>query len=150
MKEQKPMRNDIETVYQRSLPDFLRVLPEGFQVAGQVEPTLEVVIHDEQVVRKLWDHGNLACQSTDGFSSQATGKACRLCRDQSRCTPQIVLYVLVGQSPFRLALNYTSGNNYLAYRRRVKENGQELSAVVTLLTVVSRATWGEVQFQDLF
>ena len=144
------MHNDIETVYQRSLPDFLRVLPEGFQVAGQVEPTVEVVIHDEQVVRKLWDHGRLTCQSTDGFSCQTTGKACRLCRDQSRCTSQIVLYVLVGQSPFRIALNYTSGMNYLTYRRRLHEKGQELRTIVTLLTVVSRATWGEVQFQELF
>ena len=144
------MRNDIETVYQRSLPDFLRVLPEGFQIAGQVEPTVEVVIHDEQVVRKLWDHGSLTCQSTDGFSSQTTGKACRLCRDQSRCTSQIVLYVLVGQSPFRIALNYTSGTNYLTYRRRLHEKSQELRTIVTLLTVVSRTTWGEVQFQDLF
>jgi len=144
------MRNDIETIYQRSLPDFIRVLPEGFQRAGLVAPTLEVSIQDEQVVRKLWNHGTLLCQSLDGFSSLTTGKACRVCRDQSRCTPQIVLYVLVDETPFRIGLNPTSAQNYLKYRRRLLDQGQQLPAVVTVLTVVSRTTWGEVLFRELF
>ena len=144
------MYNDIATVYQPSLPDFIRVLPDGFQIAGQVKPTLDVSIHDEQVVRKLWHHGRLLCQSLDGFSSLSTGKACRLCRDQGRCTPQIVLYILMDESAFRIALNYTSAQNYLQYRPRLVDGDQELRSVVTTLTVASHATWGEVQFRERF
>ncbi len=144
------MDNDIEALYQRPLPDFIRVLSEGFQINGQVKPTVEVSIQDEQLIRKLWNHSRLICQSVDGFSSLTTGKACRVCRDQTRCNPQIVLYVLLDQTPYRIALNYTSGKNYLTYRRRLIDNDHELNTVVTRLSVVPRATWGEVQFQDLF
>lgn len=144
------MYHDIEAIYQRSLPDFLRVVPEGFEIAGHVEPTLHVSIQDEQVVRKLWDHGRLLCQSKDGHSSLATGKACRVCRDQTRCTPQIILYVLAGESPFRIALNYTSGQNYLTYRRGIIDRGSDLRDIITVLSATSHQTWGEVHFQELF
>lgn len=144
------MPNDIEQIYQRSLPDFIRVLPDGFQIAGHITPSVEVSIQDEQIVKKLWSNGTLVCQSADGLSSLTTRKPCRVCRDQGRCHPQIVLYVLVDESPYRIALNYTSGKHYLAYRRRLLNEDRELRALVTRLTVVSRATWGEVHFQDLF
>ena len=144
------MNDDIEALYERPLPDFIRVLAEGFQINGQVKPTIDVSIQDEQLIRRLWSHGRLLCQSADGFSSLTTGKACRVCRDQTRCNPQIVLYVLVDHTPYRIALNYTSGKNYLSYRRRVLDSDHELRDVLTRLSVVSRARWGEVHFQDLF
>lgn len=144
------MPDDIEAVYQRSLPDFIRVLPEGFLVAGQLASTVEVSIQDEQVVRKLWNNGTLACQSTDGYSSLTTGKPCRVCRDQTRCKPQIVLYVLLAETPYRIPLNHTSGKNYLTYRRHLRDTDQDLRGVITALSVISHANWGEIQFQDLF
>jgi hypothetical protein len=144
------MQTDIAAIYQRSLPDFVRVLPDGFQIRGEVKRAIDVTIHDDQVVRRLWHHGKLACQSLDGFSALATGKACRVCRDQSRCVPQIALYILMDETPFRIALNYTSSQNYLEYRPHLLDQDNELRIVVTQLTVVSRATWGEVQFRELF
>lgn len=144
------MHTDIEALYRRSLPDFARVLPDGFHLAGQVHPSLEVSIQDEQLVRKLWDHARLICQSIDGFSSLATAKPCRVCRDQSRCIPQIVLYVLVGDTPCRIALNHTSVQNYFKYRRRLVDQDHKLADVVTVLTVASHDSWGEIQFRELF
>jgi hypothetical protein len=144
------MQNDIEALYRRSLPDFVRVLPDGFQFAGQIQTSLEVSIQDEQLVRKLWDHGRLLCQSIDGFSSLTTGKPCRVCRHQSRCTPQIVLYVLVGDTPCRVALNHTSAQNYFNYRRRLLDQDHQPAGVLTVLTVASHDTWGEIQFRELF
>jgi len=144
------MQQDLESRYQRTLPDFIRVQPEGFTIGKRVEQTLGVIIKDEQVVRKFWDHGRLACQSIDGFSALATGKACRVCRHQTHCTPQIILYVLLDQDAHRIALNYTSAQNYFAYRRTVAENGHALDSIFTLLSVVSHATWAEVQFRETF
>ena len=144
------MQQDLESRYQRTLPDFIRVQPEGFAIGKRVEQTLGVIIKDEQVVRKFWDHGRLACQSIDGFSALSSGKACRVCRNQTHCTPQIILYVLLDQDAHRIALNYTSAQNYFAYRRTVAQNGRELDAIFTLLSVVSHATWAEVQFREPF
>lgn len=143
------MQHDIEAAYRRSLPDFIRVIAEGFEIAGQVEPTLRVSIQDEQVTRKLWNQGRVLCQSLDGLSSLTTGKACRVCRNQRRCTSRLVLYILLDDAPFRLPLNFTSAQNYLAYRRRILDGGNELHHVHTALSVVSHTTWGEVQFQEL-
>jgi hypothetical protein len=138
---EEPMPYDIESTYRRSLPDFIRVAPEGFAIGGRVEPTLEVSIQDEQVVKKLWNQGRLLCQSPDGLASTTTRKPCRLCRDQRRCTSQIILYVLAADSPYRIALNYTSAQNYLAYRRTVIGKGLELREGITVLSVASHATW---------
>lgn len=142
------MQQDLESRYQRTLPDFIRVQPEGFAIGKRLEQTLGVVIKDEQVVRKFWDHGRLACQSIDGFSALTTGKACRVCRHQTHCTPQIILYVLLDQDAHRIALNYTSAQNYFAYRRTLAQNGRELGSIFTLLSVVSHATWAELQFRE--
>ncbi len=144
------MQQDLESRYQRTLPDFIRVQPEGFAIGTRVEQTLGVTIKDEQVVRKFWDHGRLACQSLDGFSALSSGKACRVCRHQTHCTPQIILYVLLDQDAHRIALNYTSAQNYFAYRRTLAQNGRELDSIFTLLSVVSHATWAEVQFRETF
>jgi len=144
------MQQDLESRYQRTLPDFIHPQPDGFAIGTRVEQTLGVIIKDEQVVRKLWDHGRLACQSIDGFSALTTGKACRVCRHQTHCTPQIILYVLVDQDAHRIALNYTSAQNYFAYRRTLAQNGRELDSIFTLLSVVSHSTWAEVQFRETF
>lgn len=144
------MHDDIETLYQRSLPDFVRVSPEGFMVAGRLESSLEVHLQDEQVSRKLWDHGRVLCQSLDGRSSLSSRKPCRACSDQSRCTAQIILYVIAGDLPFRIALNFSSAQNYLGYRRDVLQREQDLRTLLTELTVVSHGTWGEVHFRTVF
>jgi len=144
------MEHDLETIYHRSLPDFIRVVADGFQIAGYVEPTLKATIQDEQVARKLWDRGRALCQSIDGNSSLTTGKACRVCKDQRRCTSRLILYVLTDDTPFRIALNYTSAQNYLAFRKPILEAGQDLNQLLVALSVISHQTWGEVQFQQLF
>lgn len=144
------MQYDLEDAYQRSLPDFIQVLPEGFRIGENVQPTRNVSIQDEQLVRTLWDHGRALCRSIDGFSSITSGKVCRVCRDQRRCTAQIVLFVLVDDSPFRIALNYTSGQNYLAYRRVSRDKDRDLRHVLTKLSVTSRGTWGEMRFEEVF
>lgn len=138
------MQDDLETLYRPSLPDFIRVSSEGFAIAGRQKPLLEVSIQDEQVARKLWDHGRVLCQSINGRSSLTTRKPCRVCSDQRRCRPQIILYVLASETPFRIALNYTSAQNYLTYRHRLRDEGHDLKTIVTALSVVSHDTWGEV------
>jgi hypothetical protein len=144
------MQHNLEATYHRSLPDFIRVLPDGIRVGEELQPTVSAVIEDEQVVRKLWDHGKLLCQSIDGVKALVTGKACRVCSDLRRCTPQIVLFLLVAETPFRMALNYTSAQNYLIYRRSVLDKGSHLHDVLTCLSILSHTTWGEVQFQEVF
>jgi hypothetical protein len=144
------MQHDIEATFHRPLPDFIRVVPEGFQFANHVQPELKVSIQDEQVVRKLWDRGRVLCQSLDGTSSLATRKACRICKDQRRCTSRLILYILADDAPFRLPLNFTSAQNYFAFRRQMLDAGHELSHIITALSVQSHQTWGEVQFQQLF
>ena len=144
------MQHDLESSYQRTLPDFIRVQPDGFAIGQRVEQALSVLIKDEQVVRKFWDQGRLACQSIDGFSALTTGKACRVCRHQTHCTPQIILYVILNQDAYRIALNYTSAQNYFAYRRTLVDNGRDIDAIITLLSVVPHATWAEVQFRETF
>ena len=144
------MQHDLETLYTSSLPDFIRVSSEGFGIAGHQKSLLEVSIQDEQVARKLWDHGKVLCQSINGHSSLTTAKACRVCSDQRRCRPQIILYVLADETPFRIALNHTSAQNYLTYRRRLLDDDHDLNTIITALSVVSHDTWGEVQFQHIF
>lgn len=144
------MQYDLDEAYQQSLPDFIQVLPEGFRIGGNPQTTLNVSIQDEQLVRTLWDQGRSVCRSIDGYSSISTKKLCRVCRDQGRCTVQIVLFVLIDDNPFRLALNYTSGQNYLAYRRTCRDKGHDLRHALTKLSVSSRGTWGEIRFKEVF
>lgn len=144
------MQDDLEAIYNPSLPDFIRVSSEGFDIAGHHRPLLEVSIHDEQVARKLWEHGRVLCQSIDGRSSLTTAKPCRVCSDQKRCRPQIILYVLVDETPFRISLNHTSAQNYITYRRRLRNDGHDLKTLITALSVLPHDTWGEVQFQHVF
>jgi hypothetical protein len=143
------MQYDLEAAYQQSLPDFIQVLSGGFSVAGKVQPSLEVSIQDEQLVRTLWDHGRPLCRSIGGYSSITNGKVCRVCRDLRRCTAQIILFVLLDSDPFRIALNHTSGQNYLAYRRNSCNTNRDLCHVLTQISIISHDSWGEVHFQEL-
>jgi hypothetical protein len=63
---------------------------------------------------------------------------------------QIVLYVLHEDTPYRIALNYTSAKNYLAYRRDVMNGDGDLAAIMTALHVTPRCGWGEVTFAKVF
>ena len=144
------MHDDFEDRYHYISPSFLKVLPEGFALGDKTVPRIDVSIQDEQVERKLWDQGRLLCHSRDGRRAVKTRKPCRLCRDQHRCTPQIVLYVLHEDTPYRIPLNYTSAENYLAYRREVKNGDTDPTAVMTALHVTPHGSWGEVGFTKLF
>ena len=144
------MQHDIEGLYQHALPQFVKVLPDGFSIGGKLKPRLEVTIQDEQVVRKLWNHGRILCQSIDGYTALTESKACQACRDQRRCTTQIVLYVRAEKAVYRVALNYSSVQNYFAYRRELADKDHDLGHVITALSVIPHGTWGEVTFQELF
>jgi hypothetical protein len=144
------MHDDLEARYHHTSPAFLKVMPEGFAMGGETVSCIEVSIQDEQVERKLWDQGRLLCHSRDGRRAVKTRKPCRVCRNQLRCTSQIVLYVLHDDTPFRIPLNYTSAENYLAYRREVMNGDADPAAVMTTLHVTPRGSWGEVSFTKLF
>ena len=140
------MQHDIEALYQRFLPQFIKVLPEGFSIGGEVKPRLDVTIQDEQVVRKLWKHGKVLCHSIDGRTALTESKVCEACSDQRRCTVQVVLYVEVDKTCYRIALNYSSAQNYFAYRRSALDHGGKLAKVLSALSVVPHGSWGEVAF----
>lgn len=144
------MHDDLEARYHRTCPSFLKVMPEGFVLGGTTVSRIDVSIQDEQVERKLWDHGRLLCHSRDGRRAVKTHKPCRACRDQLRCTSQVVLYVLHDDTPYRIPLNYTSAENYLAYRREVMNSETDPTAIMTTLHVTPRGSWGEVSFTKLF
>lgn len=144
------MQYDLEDRYHHTFPQFLKVLPEGFAVGEKVLDRIDVSIQDEQVERKLWDHGRMLCRSRDGATAVESRKPCRVCRDQRRCTSQIVLYVLYEDTPYRIALNYTSAKNYLAYRRDLMAADEDLADTVTALHVTPRGAWGEVAFATVF
>lgn len=144
------MRDDLEARYHHPAPSLLKIMPEGFALGGETVSCIDVSIQDEQVERKLWDHGRLLCRSHDGRRAVKTHKPCRVCRDQLRCTSQIVLYVLHDDTPYRLPLNYTSAENYLAYRREVMNGDADPTDIMTTLHVTPRGTWGEVSFTKLF
>jgi len=140
------MESDIESTFNTSLPPFIRLSPEGFEVGNAKKRFLEVAIYDEQVVRAFWKNGILRCQSADGLRSLRTGKPCRLCRNQRSCTPRIVLYLLFAEEPYRLALSYSSSRNYLAYRRELKLKGLTPADALTRLSLCDHGSWCEVKF----
>lgn len=144
------MHTDLEDRYRQIFPPFLKVLPDGFLMGEKTLARIDVSIQDEQVQRKLWDHGRILCHSRDGRKAVKTRKPCRVCSDQPRCTSQIVLYVLHEETPYRIALNFTSSNNYLAYRRDIMAREEDPISVMTTLHVTPHSTWGEVTFTKLF
>ena len=107
---------------------FLKVTPRGFLQGDQLLEQLEGRITKRSLVRKLFEDGVLACDSTDGIRSRTTGKFCAECFEP-RCHPRLRIHLLHQNVTYVLDLAPTSAANLFDVEDQAKIEGQKLYAL---------------------
>ena len=148
------MRDDMKLLgeaFQSAPRRFSRVVPAGFLVGGQTCSVLRGTIRGWKLVRKLFRGGRLVCSADDGIE----GSQSRRCETCSRdgCSPHIRVCIRpvpdgsVDGTDVHLELNFSSCRNFLRHAHDLGMAHLEVDEVVSVLSVVDRAGWGEVIFE---
>ena len=147
-------RPDVEPLREllyRALVRYLTVRPRGFEIHPDdpLVSTLEVRILGHGGARTLYQERRPFCRSLDGLRPVTgdTQRTCAECNLRSRCTSQVRLDLIVGRSPFRLLLAYSSAKAFLVYDATLRAKGVSIEDIVTEIEVINRGSWGELRFR---
>lgn len=148
------MRDDMKLLgeaFQPAPRRFARVVPAGFLLGEQTCPVLRGTIRGWKLVRKLFRGGRLVCSADDGVEGNQS-RRCETCR-RDGCSPRIRVCIRpvpdgnVDGADVHLELNFSSCRNFLRYAQDLGMAHLEVDEVVSVLSVVDRAGWGEVIFE---
>lgn len=135
----------IREAFRMPTPISVRIAVDHFLVDGDAVPVLTGRLLRTQFLRKLVQHGALACYAPDGAES-TEGVYCDDCR-HPRCRPYLRLYLDRGAVHLVLDLGPASARNLLALEDDLVADGLHLEHCPLRLTVTPRGSWGEVRFQ---
>lgn len=148
------MKDDLKPLseaFSRKQRGFLKLKPRGLFAGDDPVAPLRGRITAWILVRKLFCKGKVACKSEDGVEG-ARSERCGKCRREG-CSQRLRLHIEpVSGGPLTgveviLELNFSSARNFLQYAVDLASHCMEVPDVVSSLTVVDRAKWGEVVFE---
>lgn len=131
---------------------YLTVRPEGLLLDESGPPLARVTakIFGHGGARTLYRGRQPHCRSLDGVRAlDDPAKSCRTCYLRKHCTPQVRVDLEIAGRPYKLLLAYTSARSFLAYVEAMTKAGRDPIETATMITVVSRGSWGELRFEPL-
>jgi hypothetical protein len=125
---------------------LVKLSPKGFRVFDDPEPELFGRVAKRQVIRKLFQDGELSCDSTDGIRAR-NGVLCDECR-HPRCQPILRIQLAGDRAVYVIDLAPTSARNFFTLESRLVQQGKCIETTELKLTVTDRGHWGEVSFEE--
>ena len=125
----------------------VKISPRGFLIRDELSPELTGRVGKTHLVRKLFEHGVLICNSKDGRQAR-NGTLCPECR-HPRCRPQLRIHLHEEPVIYILDLAFTSAQRLLDLETEALEEGVRLDQWTLKLTVLDRGYWGEVCFERI-
>ena len=148
------MRDDLKLLgeaFQSAPRRFARVVPAGFVVGERTCPVLRGTIRGWKLVRKLFRGGRVVCSTDDGVEGDRS-RRCEAC-NQDGCSPRIRLRIQTAPggsldgAEVHLELNFSSCRNFIDYAHDLGMGHIQVHEVVSVLSVLDRAGWGEIIFE---
>jgi hypothetical protein len=137
-------RNPLRQAFARRTYVLIRVTQKGFRLEDDILPELSGRIIKSTMLRKLFQDGDLVCQSKDGVTAE-DGTVCATCL-HPLCRPQMRIQLLNGSCAYVIDLAVTSAQNLLDFEDEAKAEDKRLRDLEVVLTILDRGHWGEVRF----
>lgn len=137
----------VKDILYKTTARFLQVHAHGIILQGGLPRTsCRARILAVGAARTLYRGRRPHCRSLDSIHS-IEGTCCLDCHDIEHCTSQLRIHLLIEHQPYKVLLAYTSAKNFLIYRDSLAKRHLDLDQVTTAISVVDRATWGELRFK---
>jgi hypothetical protein len=143
----RPDRWATRRAFARPTVVLVRVSSKGFLLGQDRVAELHGRITQQRLLRKLFQDGDLACDSTDGIRAR-NGTLCDECR-HPQCRPWLRIHLARDDRLYVVDLAVTSAQNLLELENQAEAVGERLDDWTVKLTIRERGNWGEVCFQKL-
>ncbi len=141
----------IRAILHRAVIRYLTVTRAGLRLRREPKPVREVSarVLGFGGAKTLYRKHRPVCRSLNGVISVTDPtRSCATCDDRRGCTNQVRVDLVIHTSAYRCLLAFTSAENFLRYDAGLRQQGNEIEAVDTLIRVVDRGTWGELRFSE--